>query len=253
MPILEICVDTPAGVAAAVAGGADRVELCAALSLGGLTPSAGLVDIAVKAAVPVVAMIRPHEGGFRYDEATLCIMVNEIVLMAAAGVEGVVFGATDGAGGLDRAVLARLMQTVRTSEARRGIPLRTTLHRAIDLCADPLAALDHAIALGFDRVLSAGGATSARAGSACLAAMRRRAADRCEIVAGAGVDAANVRALIDATGVGAVHASCRADAVARDAEDDRAVTLGFGATARQTSLADVRALRLALDASFHDQ
>src|SRR4051812_36189372 len=105
--ILEICVDDSAGVDAAVAGGADRIELCSALELGGLTPSAALLDHALRANCPIHMMIRPRAGGFVYGEDDVTLMVEEIGEALARGAAGVVVGAMRPDGGLDREALAR--------------------------------------------------------------------------------------------------------------------------------------------------
>jgi copper homeostasis protein len=245
MTLLEVCVEAPDGIAAAVAGGANRIELCAALSLGGLTPSPGLVALATANVLPVMAMIRPHGGGFDYDRRMLAVMAGDITRVAALGVAGVVFGATRGRR-LDTEALAMLMAHVRAQQTMDGRPLMTTLHRAIDLCADPVEAADQACTLGFDHILSSGAAVTAIEGASMLAAMQRRVRGRCTLIAAAGVTASNAAALIAATGVGAVHASC---AVAGTV-DPATAALGFGPPPRPTDAELVRALRGALCA--HD-
>ena len=238
MPLLEICVETPAAIAAACAGGADRIELCAALALGGLTPTPGLVALAVASGLPVMAMIRSIAGDFAYDAATLAVMADDIAHAAAMGVAGVVFGATRDAA-LDSDALAFLTAAARRAGERRGRSLATTLHRAIDLCADPLRAVDTAIALGFDNILSSGKAGAAPDGAPVLAAMNTRAAGRCTLIAGAGVTAHNVATLLAATGVGAIHASCTTAPPATS-------VLGFGPTTASPDAHRVAALRAAI-------
>lgn len=239
--LLEICVDTVAGVRAAVAGGADRIELCAALALGGLTPSAGLIDAARSQPVPVRAMIRPRAGGFVYDHAEYEVQRRDIDAVRAAGLAGVVIGATDTAGRLDLDLLRAL--------ADHAAGLALTLHRAIDLVPDAAAAVEIAIALGFDTILTSGGALVAAEGTARIAAMHRQSAGRIEIMAGSGVTPDNVAALIGATGVGAVHASCSRAVPARDM---RAVRMGFTPeNLRETDQRIVEQLRRALLAEDH--
>src|SRR5436309_1818836 len=123
--LLEICVDDAAGIDAAVAGGADRLELCASLELGGLTPSAALVERAVATGCPVHMMIRPTSGDFVLDGAAIALMQEEIRLGAWRGIVGVVVGATRPEGGLDYDALARFREAARD--------MRIVLHRAIDL------------------------------------------------------------------------------------------------------------------------
>lgn len=230
--LLEICVEDIAGIAAARDGGADRIELCSALALGGLTPSAALVGAAVASGLPVHAMVRPQQGGFRYDAATLARMVAEIGHLRGLGVAGVVMGATLADGTPDRDALARLR------DAATG--LQAVLHRAIDLAPDPVAAVGCAVELGYDGVLSSGGAASAPAGAATLAVMVAAARGRLAVIAGAGVRPDTVAALVAATGVPAVHASA---ATAGDWGDPRLAAFGFATgPRRRTDAATVRAL-----------
>ncbi|MGP7796229.1 copper homeostasis protein CutC [Sphingomonas sp. CLY1604] len=235
---LEICVESVAGAMAAIAGGCDRIELCSALALGGLTPSAGLVagvlEVAVPAGVPVRAMVRPRPGDFAYDAADLALAAREARALIAAGVQGLVFGATDG-GALATAALQEWC-------AGLGAEVPLTLHRAIDVVADPVAAVDVAVALGFDHILTSGGARSAPEGAATIARMVERAAGRCTIMAGAGVAPGNVAALVAATGVAAVHGS--ASEAVTVIENDR---FGFGPHPRTTSVSLVRGLREPID------
>ena len=228
-PILvEICVDDIAGVNAAKAGGADRIELCGALALGGLTPSAALVAHAVASGLPVHAMVRPVQGGFVYDAETLALMIDEIARLRTLGVAGVVLGATRPDGTLHRDALARLR------DAATGLQL--VLHRAIDLAPDPIAAIACAVSVGCDHVLSSGGAPTAPEGAAMLAAMVAEARGRLSVIAGAGVRPDNVAALIVATGVGAVHSSA---AESSTWQDPRIAALGFATGPRRITRATI--------------
>lgn len=241
---LEICVESVAGVEAAVAGGADAIELCSALALGGLTPSAGLVSAALGVARPagvaVRAMVRPRAGDFTYDGGELALAIAEARALLGAGVDGLVFGAVrDGA--LDADAIRGWRRALAAD--REGF----TLHRAIDVVADPVASIDVAIALGFDQVLSSGGAQTAPAGRETLAAMVRRAGSRCRVVAGSGVRLDNVPALV-AAGIQAIHSTARG---ARVAETDD--PMGFGRADPPADAATVRALREAVDAAVRDR
>lgn len=241
--LLEICVEDVAGVRAAIAGGADRIELCGALALGGLTPSAGLVEAVLPVArtggIRVHAIVRPRPGDFDYDAGALELAIGEARALIAAGVDGLVFGATRG-GELDDAALRRWTDAVRTASPSVAL----TLHRAIDVVADPVAAVDGAIACGFDRILTSGGAASAPEGAATIARMVARAGDRCRIMAGAGVRPDNAAALLAASGVADLHGS--ASRAGRDATE-KVKALGFGPPPRQTDADTVRALRDILD------
>ncbi len=233
--LLEICVDSMASLGAAREGGADRIELCSALGLGGLTPSPGLIAFAAAQPLPCRAMIRPRPGGFTYDAAEVAQMERDIDHVAGAGLAGVVFGATrDGA--LDEKVLRRLLERT----GAHGLP--ATLHRAIDTVHDPLAAIDTAIALGFDRVLSSGGAPTAMEGIETLRAMHTRAGDAIRVMAGSGIGAENVDRLL-AIGVDEIHASC---SQSHASEDPMLIRLGFAAPLPVTREDRVRALREAI-------
>lgn len=197
---LEICVDTIDGARAAEAGGADRVELCSALSEGGLTPSVGLMKAAADLSVPVYAMIRPRSGLFHFTEDEEAVMLADIAAAKAAGLAGVVLGAQGDDGGLDMAMLGRLMA------AAEG--MGTTLHRVIDVVPEPLVALEQAVELGFERVLTSGAAPEAPEGAEMVARMVEQAGDRIGVMAGCGLTAKNVAGFVAATGVREVHAAC---------------------------------------------
>lgn len=197
--LLEVCVDTPAGLAAAIAGGADRIELCAALALQGLTPAPGLMAQAAKAPIPIYPMIRPRNGDFCYDAGDLDHMRRDIDAVREYGLAGVVIGANLSDGQLDLDALEML------AEHSRGLGL--SLHRAFDLVPEQSVALEAAIALGFERVLTSGGALTAQAGAQRIAELVRQADGRIGILAGAGVRPSNVAELVRRTGVREVHGS----------------------------------------------
>ena len=150
--LLEVCVDDPEGLAAARAGGADRLELCAALALGGLTPSPALVAEAARTETPALAMIRPRPGDFVWTPAEAPPWRPRSHCSAPSASGGVVIGASLPDGRLDGPTLARLLA------AARGLDV--TLHRAVDLAPDAEEAVSLAIALGIPRILTSGGAAS---------------------------------------------------------------------------------------------
>ena len=139
--------ESVAGALAAAAAGAHRIELCADLAAGGLTPSAGLIE-AVRAAVsvPVFVMVRPRAGDFLYDESEFRVMQRDVQCAREAGADGVVAGTLLASGDVDRSRLAALV------EAARPLPL--TFHRAFDVCADPAAAIEVLAAAGVARLLT---------------------------------------------------------------------------------------------------
>jgi copper homeostasis protein len=225
--LIEVCVDNAEGLAQAVAGGADRIELCAALDLGGLTPSVGFMRHAAGCGVPVMAMIRPRAGGFVYSDEEAAVMEADIASARQAGLVGVVLGTLRPDSTLDGPVLRRLVA------AAQGMDL--TLHRAFDLVPDMPAALDMAVALGFRRILTSGQAATAAQGRAMLARCVGQAAGRITIMPGAGIAAETLPALRGLP-LSEVHASCSVPGPA--------TPLGLGA-ARQTVAARVRALKAA--------
>ncbi len=236
MTLLEICVDDAAGLEAAIAGGADRVELCSVLELGGLTPTPGLIALAARADVPVRAMIRPRPGDFVFSPADIEAMLADIAAVRTAGLEGVVLGASLADGRLDVETLAAL------SGAASG--MKRTLHRAIDLVPDMAEAVEQAIALGFDTILTAGRARTAPDGIDQIALAHQVAAGRITIMAGSGINAQTARAVLDKVPLTALHASC---GEAAPAASPPAMRLGFDSPGRRaTSHEKVAALRRVL-------
>jgi copper homeostasis protein len=224
---LEVCVEDPAGIVAARDGGADRIELCAGLALGGLTPCAALMASALElcrpAGISIHAMIRSRPGDFAYDEVEMAFAFAAGDALVAAGADGLVFGAARN-GRLDSAALGSWVDRFRDRLAATGSAVELTLHRAIDTVDDPVRAVEEAVALGFDRILSSGGAPTAALGSGTLRRMVRQAAGRCRIAAGAGIVPENVEEIIAVTGVDEIHAS--ASRAAAEPEP-QLVSLGF--------------------------
>lgn len=203
---VEIAVQDVAGVRVALAEGADRVELCVALGLGGLTPSAGLVASAVAEAVEagrtgfVHVLVRPRGGGFVYDADEIETTIADIRFARQAGAGGVVVGALDEAGRIDREALERFVAA--------AADLDVTFHRAFDTLADPAAAAETLVDLGVARVLTSGGAERSIEGVDTLRALAQRVDGRLQVMAGGGVRVQDIPALT-AAGVDAVHLSAR--------------------------------------------
>jgi len=238
MPItLEICVEDAQGVAAAISAGADRIELCSALDVGGLTPSAGLMQLAQSAPIPVYAMIRPRAGSFCFDSADAQIMLADIDRTREAGLAGVVLGASLADGHLDTALLRRLIA--------RAKGLGLTLHRVFDLVPEPLQALDEAVELGFERILTSGGERQAMQALPRLTQLVDHSRGRISIMPGSGVNAGNADAIIAATGAHEIHASCRA-VIAQ--VEGKSLELGFSTPKIMHTSADkIRQLRTVLE------
>lgn len=199
---VEIAVQDARGAGIAYDAGAVRAELCVALQLGGLTPSAGLIR-QVRSTVPelpVHILVRPRPGGFAYSPAELDVMAADISDADEAGAAGVVLGALTAAGKVDSAVLQTLLQA--------GPGLEYTFHRAIDQTESPVAALEVIAGLGFCRVLTSGGSPTAVAGLPVLQAMAATTHDL-TILAGGGVVPDDFPHLA-AAGIREVHLSAKA-------------------------------------------
>ena len=236
--LLEVCVDSPAGLNAAIAGGADRIELCSSLAVGGLTPSPGFMALAAKSTRPARAMIRPRVGDYVYSESEIDVMRGDIDAARAAGLAGVVIGASLPNWHLDEKTITRL------AEHAKGLEL--TLNRTVDMSPDPLAAVDMVVALGFRSILTSGGSLKAPDGIETIAAMVQRAAGRVQILAGSGLNPGNVRMMVEKTGVREVHGSF---AAAWPGIDEKLVRFGYIAPdARETSEVAVRQAKAALAA-----
>jgi copper homeostasis protein len=242
-PLLEICLDTPAGLAAAVAGGAERIELCAALDSEGLTPSPGLMAQAGVCGCETFALIRSRAGDFVFGDLDLDAMRRDIDAARAAGLAGVVLGASRPDGRLDEQGLADLIA--------HASGLGVALHRAFDVTPDKVEALETAISLGFKRILTSGGRPGAPEGAALIAELVQRAGERIVIMAGAGLEPGNVADFVRRTGVKEVHAAARAPLTAHIGAIEGgglSAELGFVTPGLQdTSQAVVQAMRRALD------
>lgn len=182
--ILEICVDSYASAMAAIRGGADRLELCSALAVGGLTPSAALLrQIRQASSIPVRCLMRPRGGDFLYTNEEIAQMAMEMEALRASGADGFVIGCLTPEGNLDAQAMRPLL------EAAQGLGL--TLHRCIDVSRDPLQTYRDAAALGIDTILTSGAAPNCKAGFQTIAQLLtlRDETNGPEVLIGAGVNA----------------------------------------------------------------
>ena len=181
---LEICVDSLASARAAIRGGADRLELCSALAVGGLTPYLALLEqIRRESNIPIRCLMRPRPGDFLYTKEEIAQMETQIRRFRDSGADGFVIGCLDAGGELDEKALEPLIR------AAEGCGL--TLHRCIDVSMEPFQIYIDAAYLGFDTVLTSGGAANCRAGAETIADLLRwrDACDGPEVLIGAGVNA----------------------------------------------------------------
>ncbi|MCR9246627.1 MAG: copper homeostasis protein CutC [bacterium] len=200
LALVEVAVDSVDGAVAAAAAGADRLEVCSALEVGGLTPTAGLLA-AIRAAVdvPVFAMARPRAGDFCYTEPEFEVLLRDVAELRDRGADGVVTGMLDEHGEIDR---GRFEQVQRSAGQ-----LPITCHRAFDLTSDPRRALAALIELGIPRLLTSGQAAAAPDGSELIASLVEAASEDMIVMPGAGVRADNAAALLEATRCREIHLS----------------------------------------------
>ena len=250
--VLEGCVDSTAGALAAKRGGADRLELCADLIVGGTTPSLTLVQqVRAETGLPVRALLRPRFGDFCYDSYELAQMEQSAAELVEAGADGIVTGVLTPEGALDAGAMQLIYAAARRAAEKAGRPVACTLHRAFDVCADPFAALETARSMGLCTILTSGQAASAPQGAALLRQLTERAGKDMEILAGAGVSAQNIPVLAAQTGVRAFHLSGKQVLQSRMTFRREGVPMGLPGFSEfevwQTSEANIRAARQALD------
>ncbi len=203
MKTLEICTGDPEGIQTAFEAGANRIELCSGLAEGGLTPSIAVIRFASelkKGSVNV--LIRPRAGDFVYTPAEVKVMTDDIRSAMAAGASGIVAGALTPDGKVDVQACSAFIEAA-------GDGADSTFHRAFDVTVDPYEALEIIIELGFKRILTSGQASSALEGAGLIAALRKQARGRIEIMAGAGVCPENAAEILRLTDADALHASAR--------------------------------------------
>ena len=201
---LEICTGNFNSVKAALDGGAHRVELCSGLDEGGLTPSAGLIKAACQLKqIDKHVLIRPRGGDFLYNTKEKDIILEDIAYSKILGVDGIVIGALTETGEID---IPFIRECVKAAQG-----LHVTFHRAFDLCADPLKALDDITDTGCDRILTSGQASSAEAGIPLLQTLVKKAGKDIIIMPGCGVSPLNAAKILRETGATEIHASARCE------------------------------------------
>ncbi|TAN04857.1 MAG: copper homeostasis protein CutC [Rhodanobacteraceae bacterium] len=228
---LEVAANSMASALAAQAGGATRVELCAALELGGLTPSHATIAIAQeRLRIPVHVLIRPRPGDFVFDDLECEVMQRDIEACGSLGCAGVVLGVLTAEGDVDVPRCRALAVA-----ARR---MSVTFHRAFDFARAPERALEDVVTLGCDRLLTSGQAADALAGASLIRKLVEQACGRLTIMPGGGITEQNIAAIAEATGAREFHASAKVRIA------DRMHHPGFDAMGGgdwQTSEAEVRA------------
>lgn len=200
--ILEVCTATLESVIAAREGGAQRIELCSALSEDGLTPSYGMIKVAREVGPEFLhVLIRPRPGNFVYSDIEAACMIDDIKMCRSLGADGIVIGALTTENDIDIPLCRKLI------DAAEGMQI--TFHRAFDVCRNPLHALEQIIDLGCHRILTSGQAPTALEGISLLKDLVTLSSGRISIMPGAGVNEDNARLILNATGATEIHGSLR--------------------------------------------
>lgn len=198
----EICTNSVTSCLAAQKGGANRVELCAAIPEGGTTPSYGeIVKARELLDIKLHVIIRPRGGDFCYTQLEVETMLEDIKLCQQLRVDGVVFGCLSANGSIDMKNMKRLM------DSAKG--LSVTFHRAFDVCKDPEKALEEIIELGCDRILTSGQQKNAELGIPLLKELNKIADGRIKLLAGCGVNEDNIKKIAQETAIQEFHFSAR--------------------------------------------
>lgn len=202
---IEVCSTSLFDAREAEAGGAIRIELCSAITCGGVTPSHGLIESVMEANLnlDVNVLIRAREGGFCYTQSEIDAMCKDIEFCRKAGVHGVVIGALTADGDIDIEACQRMMEAAGD--------LSVTFHRAFDICCDPFVALEQIITLGCDRLLTSGQQASAEQGAELIAELVKRAAGRIIIMPGAGINPRNITTIEQKTAATEFHSTAAVD------------------------------------------
>lgn len=203
---LECCVDSVESALAAAEGGADRLELCAALIIGGTSPSLALYEqVRACCGLPVRVLLRPRFGDFLYSDYEFRIIRREVELFGAAGAEGIVIGCLREDGSLHMEQMRELVKAAGS--------MKITLHRAFDVCADPVRTYEQARELGIDTILTSGQESDCLKGMPLLKRLQQRSlggqAEGPQIMAGAGVTPDVIRKFLDETNITAYHLSAK--------------------------------------------
>lgn len=199
---LEICCTNWTEAQIAKEAGADRIELCSAIGEGGVTPSAGLILQCVQQLeIKTHVLIRPRGGDFLYSSNEIDIMKKDVFFCKENGVDGVVFGFLKADGSIDTELTKEFIQLAK--------PMKTTFHRAFDMCKDPFEALYQLKSLGIDYVLTSGQQATALSGASLIRKLKEYVSGKLKIMPGSGVRAHNLEELMEITEAQAYHMSAR--------------------------------------------
>ena len=198
--LLECATDSVESALAAAKGGADRLELCANLIIGGTTPTLALYDeVRSHSDIPLFILIRPRFGDFLYSDYEANVICREIEMFQKAGAEGVVIGSLNKDGSLNAEHMKRFIDSAKD--------MSITLHRAFDMCVDPFATLQEAKELGVNTILTSGQAPSSLEGIELYEKLIEKANGEISILAGGGIKASTIEKLLEQTSLTAFHMS----------------------------------------------
>ena len=215
----EACCQGVAEAVEAQEGGAQRIELCARLEEGGVTPKEELIqEVLANVRIPVNVLVRPREGDFVYDDEDTAAILESINQCKDLGVNGIVIGALTSEGDVDIPLMQRFMAA--------AAPLEVTFHRAFDECRNPQKALEDIIGLGCKRLLTSGQKASAPEGAELIKELQMQAEDRIIIMPGAGINPDNIMELAEVTAAAEYHGSAHGPSGHTDREVVRAIVNG---------------------------
>ena len=241
--ILEVCVDSVESAVNAELGGADRIELCGDLIVGGITPSLALYErIREKTELPIHVLLRPRFGDFLYSEEELEVLIRQAKMFAEAGADNLVIGCLTPEGRLDLESMKRII------DAADGTPVN--LHRSFDMCRDLGEALEDAKTLGVVSILTSGGVASAKEGAKVLDELKKNAGD-IDIMAGAGMNAQNIKFMLNTTSITSFHMSGKKVLESNMQYRNPNVNMGLPTLSEyeiiQTDVQEVRAAKLVMN------
>jgi len=241
--IVEICVDSVESACRAEEAGAGRVELCSALSEGGLTPSMGLISmVRSNINIDLNIIIRPRGGDFLYSDSDFSVMKHDIDIAGEAGANGIVAGMllSDGAIDVDR--MSKLVEY--------AYPMKVTFHRAFDMCHDPFRGIEEIISTGASRVLTSGQAKRAVEGVMLIKELVSLADDKIIVMPGCGIDEFNISSIAIATGAKEFHLSARGQGESQMIYRKKGVNMGSMTPASdfEYKTADIHRMKAAIKA-----
>lgn len=220
--LIEICAGSVESAIAASKGGAHRIELCSALSEGGLTPSQAMIEyVKTNLKIETFVLIRPRAGDFSYSRAEFEVMKSDIFSAKVKGADGIVIGMINTDGTVDTCRIKEVIEMAR--------PMQVTFHRAFDLTRNPFEALETIIELGCQRILTSGQASSAPAGAALIAELVQQAGSRIIIMPGGGINASNLMDLFAVTRAAEFHLSAATQIESRMVFKKHGISMGKSA------------------------